>query len=78
MDEDEFLYRLMSPEDEFYMGIDEEEGDCRLEPTRERGEIVSFCAGDCEDANRKLDYMIASLEKELNELKKKTSPNTKR
>ena len=29
MDEDEFLYRLMSPEDEFYMGIDEEEGECR-------------------------------------------------
>ncbi len=71
MNDDEFLYRLMNPEDEFYMGIDDEEEECKLSPTKNKGEVISFCVADMDDTHRKLDYMIASLEKELEELKKK-------
>ena len=72
MSNDYYLYRMMYPEDDFYMGDEEED-------LTDETEVVSFCVADHEDTCRKLDYVIECLEKELAELEaaqKKESPHS--
>ena len=75
MSDNDYLYRMMKPEDDFYMGDEEDED------TNDETDVVSFCVADHEDTCRKLDYVIECLEKELAELEaaqKKESPKSKK
>ncbi len=73
MEDEEELYRLMNPDDGFYMG-DKEESFSEVKKKELIIENIEFYIDDLDETNQNLDELIDILEEELDALKKKTSP----